>query len=94
MTQFYKAPCASYLGQDLYEFTSSGLTHTCNRFKICREAVRLMTSSLNQLTLVNDDMNFGIIHINQTSDDLLVQVTTRGLTNEVLHDYSFSVNQM
>ena len=53
-----------------------------------------MTSSLNQLTLVNDDMNFGIIHINQTSDDLLVQVTTRGLTNEVLHDYSFSVNQM
>ena len=70
------------------------MTHTCDKYKICREGVRLMTSSLNQMTVANDNKNFGIVNINQTEDDLIVQVSVHGLTNQVLHDFSFSVDAM
>lgn len=70
------------LDYPLYEFTSSGLTHTWSRNEPEINSHRIGKMIINK--------NFGIIEIVQTGDRIKINLEVRGSENEVLESTSLS----
>lgn len=92
--QFYDVKCSSLTGYDLFEVTTSGLTHHVNQFfKVGYEMLHFATPEFWRASDVFINYNFGLIQISRKDDDVIVDVQVKDIYDEIRLRKVLSIKQ-